>query len=69
MLINLTNFQLMVAFNSPAKVAFRRAIAVASEGLVSAHLLCRFYVGVIEPYASSDCLVLVVLSGFSSISQ
>jgi hypothetical protein len=33
MLIMYTNFQLMVVFNSPAKVAFRRAIALASKGL------------------------------------
>ena len=61
----------MVVLNSPAKVAFRRAIAVTSEGLALAlaRSRCRFYVGIIEPYVSSYCLVLVVLAGFSSVFQ
>jgi hypothetical protein len=62
-------FQLLTAFNSPAKVASRRAIEVASQGLAEKRLLCRFYVGVVEPYVSWYCPVLVVLAGFSSVSQ
>jgi hypothetical protein len=33
MTINLTKFQLMVVLNSPAKIAFRRAIVLTSKGL------------------------------------
>jgi hypothetical protein len=69
MAINLTKFQLMVVLISPAKVAFRRAIALTSEGLALNAFACRFHVGIVKPYVSSYCLVLVVLAGFSSVSQ
>jgi len=44
MAINLTKFQLMVVLISPAKVAFRRAIALTSEGLALNAFACRFHV-------------------------
>jgi len=67
--INLTEFQLMIVLNSPAKIALRRAVAFASEGLFLDALICRLYVDIIEPYISPYCPVLVVLAGCSYVSQ
>ena len=67
--INLTEFQLMIALNSPAKIALRRAVAFASKGLALDAFVCRFYVDVIEPYVSLYCSVLVLLAGCSYVSQ
>jgi hypothetical protein len=65
MVIICIKFQLLKPLNSPAKVAPREAIAVATWGLALIAFACRFFVGNVERYTARYQLYGAVLACLS----